>query len=177
MIPANKQCNIVYVCSPSPSHLENRPWYATQSHYPDTEPTSPISPILLMASAGLDGMASISLVMHWLDSVGILTPDLPHWKPALYRLSIRPPFPVDAEANCFFSCCSFMSSVLLCKRGDSVLCMALCYIKHWFVITTTKSTRRAGRIDRAVLWSSRAGESNQWLKMFYTCHFLARHSA
>ena len=45
--------------------------YSTQSHYPDTEPTSPCS-ILIMSSARL-GSDKLQFLSHWFDSTSVRT--------------------------------------------------------------------------------------------------------
>ena len=64
--------------------------YLMQSHYPDTEPTSPC-PILIMPSTWL-GSDKYQFVSHWFD----LTMGSNPWSPAreTRALPIRPPHPV-----------------------------------------------------------------------------------
>ena len=70
------------------------PWYFTESHYPNIEPTSPC-PILVMPSNWLES-DKYQCLSHWFDSTSVWTsefPDLP--KLEMGALLIRPSCLVD----------------------------------------------------------------------------------
>ena len=59
--------------------------WPTQSHYPDTVLISPF-PNIVMLSNGM-----YQLGKYWFDSAGMLTPNLPDRKPALWRFDYHVP--------------------------------------------------------------------------------------
>ena len=73
----------LYSAAPLKDHVSSTmTGYPTQSHYPDTEPTSPC-PILIMLSAWL-GSNKYQFLIDWFESTANQTPDLPHMWLALY---------------------------------------------------------------------------------------------
>ena len=66
-------CNSAYSWTIHSAAHQAMIWYATQSHYPDTEPTSPCR-ILIMPSTWL-GSAPHSFLSHRFDSTMIRTQD------------------------------------------------------------------------------------------------------
>ena len=91
-----------------------RTWYPTQSHYPDTELTSPC-PITVMPNAGLSSdKYQFCRCLVWLDQE--INSQLLHRKPALYQFG-----------HCVCSCCQlFVLAAIIVLVYCAFVCIKFC---------------------------------------------------
>ena len=109
-----------------PPHWKTKPEtsltnFPTQSHYPNTELTSPC-PILAIPSARL-GVTRIRFLRHWFDLTGIQTPEFSQGNPA--RLMIQPTVVHEYMLFCSYylhRCCKMYT--ILCP----IIAIRLVYI-------------------------------------------------